>query len=95
MRRRKSIYELMRQEFLNLSELGQLFGTTGPRVGRHFADEGLWLINDGPTEDAGMLDLVRQRHYADDRPDDQVSGEWHRVKAIEILRSRGLKLVEP
>lgn len=94
MRRRKSFAELMLQDFLSLTELGQVFGMTNQKAGRHLADADLWIINVGPTHRALMLKLVKPQGY-EDRPDNQFKWLWRRDETIAILQARGLTLVEP
>jgi hypothetical protein len=89
-RRKKSIEEILKLEYVSLTELGTLFGTTSHIMGRALKRLGLWNPCDEPTIKAMVLGYVRPRGYSSEC--ERTLNTWHRETTVAELQTAGWKL---
>jgi hypothetical protein len=77
-------------EYVSLTELGTLFGTTSHWIGRDLAAMGLWVPCGKPTPLAYCEGLINSREY--DSGCEYPLNTWHREKTVAVLVARGRKL---
>jgi hypothetical protein len=92
MRRKRTRSEILNDEYVSLTDLGVLFGTTSQRIGRALESIGLYEPSEGsPTDLAYEQKLLGHRRY------EALYGEtkypsltlWHRERTVKLLEDAG------
>lgn len=80
-----------RTEYMDMKELGRLFGVSGVVIGSHLRDLGLrdhWGKPSQQAENQRLIDYNYERHGT-------YTKLWHVEKTVRILENDGLKLASP
>ena len=86
-KRKKTVAEALLLEYVSLTELGVLFGTTSHWIGRWLEALGLWVRCGKPTQKAHDMGLINSREYASGC--EYPLNTWHRERTVAVLVAAG------
>lgn len=89
-RREATVDEILKMEYVNLTELGKLFGIKSHTAGRRLEALGLWIPNGKATRKALDEKLINRREY--DSGCEYPLNTWDRQKTVAILVAAGHRL---